>query len=208
MGLRRNSDTTPLREVVERAYRRDREGLIAQLDDPDPSVRRRAVRDLASEPAALAALAARLDREVDGSVREALFTALCQHPGEAAVAALVPLVDHADAALRNAAVEALETMVEHAQGAIGRLLDSPQALTREQGVNLMRGIDTPQTHTRLAMILRDESDANVVAAALDVLAEVGTAVDRPLVAEVVARFPEVPFIRFASEVVLARTGDA
>jgi hypothetical protein len=50
MGLRRNTTTTALREVVEREHPRDLPGLLAQLQGGDTEQRRWAARDLAAHP--------------------------------------------------------------------------------------------------------------------------------------------------------------
>ena len=72
MGLKKSGDAAALRRIEPREYPRDADGLIAQLQDADPSVRRWAARDLAAhvniildDPAKMRALGAASRQRVE-----------------------------------------------------------------------------------------------------------------------------------------------
>lgn len=101
--------------------------LTPLLGDPDPAVRTATADALARCAGAevLAALDAALSREEDLGVRAALLRASGYAGGEAAIARLVPFLDHDAAEVRLAAIEALAaTGAEAALGPLRRLLDA------------------------------------------------------------------------------------
>jgi hypothetical protein len=65
-----------LRKSEERGLVRDRVGLLAQLDGPVDSERRRAARDLVEHHDVSDALCRRLDIETEPSVRAVMFSSL------------------------------------------------------------------------------------------------------------------------------------
>lgn len=209
MGLKKANEAAVLHSVVERDYPRDTRGLLAQLQDPDPEVRRWAARDLAQCPeAGMAAtvtvtLGRLLARETDASVREALFTSLCTLGGTAAVDAFLPLLRSEDAALRNGAIEGLACLPDVAGPRIDALLQDPDADVRIFTVNLLGCLRHPQVGAWLGQVLLQENAVNVVGAAVEVITEVGTAAHLAALDAAGARFADDPFIAFAID--LART---
>ena len=85
--IKKTSPPTPAAE--DREMVRDCAGLIEQLTNADPAIRRWAARDLMSFPQATAALAARIQAEEELSVREVILTTLTRLGGPIAVAGLV-----------------------------------------------------------------------------------------------------------------------
>jgi HEAT repeat protein len=193
-----------LREVVEREYPRDAEGLATQLHDSDPAVRRRAARDLAASPGNVLALGERLQAETDASVREALFTALAAHPGEEAAGLLLQLLRAEDAGLRNGAIEALTAMPRVVGPRIAAMLRDPDSDVRIFTVNLLGDLRHAQVTHWLMQVLLYEAEVNVVAAAIEVLAEVGTPAELPALRAARDRFADDAFVGFAADMAMQR----
>lgn len=204
MGLRKPATREPLREVVEREHPRDVEGLLLQLSAGDAEQRRWAARDLAGVREAVPLLGARLPAEPDPRVREALFTTLAATGGTAAVDALMPLLRSEDAQLRNGAIEALAGMPMAVAPRIAALLRDADADVRIFTVNLLGELRHEQVVPWLLQVLRGEREVNVVAAAIEVLAEVGSPEHVAPLREAAQRYPDDPFIAFAADTAAAR----
>ena len=204
MALHRSSAATELRGIVERQYPRDDRGLIAQLCDSSPAVRRRAARDLASHADAALLLGERLGVETEPSVREALFTALTMYPSEAAARTLLALLRTEDARLRNGAIEALAAMPAAVGPHITSLLRDPDSDVRIFTVNLLIDLRHARVAQWLLQVLQEETHVNVVAAAIEVLAEVGTVAELPALRGARERFADDVFIGFATDIAIER----
>jgi HEAT repeat protein len=204
MGLRKHSEHEPLREVAAREFPRDTDGLIAQLRTSDPEQRRWAARDLAAHPRSAAALGERLAGEPDASVREALFTSLAAHASETAAAVLLPLLRSEDAALRNGAIETLAEMPDAVAPRIGALLKDGDADVRIFTVNLLAELRHPNVLAWLVQVLQHDTQVNVVAAAIEALAEAGGPDQVPALRAARARFAGDDFIGFAAEMAAER----
>ena len=204
MGLRRSGGQERLREVVEREYPRDPAGLVGQLGGSDPEQRRWAARDLAGLPPAAAALGARLALEQDASVRDVLFTSLATIANDVAVDALLPLLRSEDASLRNDAIETLARMPKAVAPRINALLADPDVDVRIFAVNLLGELRHPNVPAWLSQVLGTERDVNVVAAAIEVFAEVGEPAHVPLLEATRRRFGDVAFIGFAVAMTIER----
>jgi HEAT repeat protein len=204
MGLRRSNDAVQLREVVVREYARDTPGLVDQLSDADPAVRRRAARDLAEQPDNVSVLGKRLNAEADPSVREALFNALAAHPGAAVADVLLALLRAEDAGLRNGAIEALSTMPMVVGPHIAAHLRDADPDVRIFTVNLLGDLRHAQVTHWLLQVLLFETEVNVVAAAIEVLAEVGSPAEAPALRAARARFENDDFIAFAADMAIER----
>ncbi len=198
MGLRKTHTPEALREVLEREHPRDADGLIAQLQRGDAEQRRWAARDLAVHTHTSAALGAQLLSEAEHSVRQALFTSLAAHAAPAAAEALLPLLRSEDAELRNSAIEALAAMPAAVAPRIDALLRDADADVRIFTVNLLGELRHPQVRPWLLQVLQREAAVNVVAAAIEVLAEVGEPGDEPALRAVATRFASDAFIGFAA----------
>lgn len=204
MGLKKPATHEPLREVVERAHVRDLAGLAVQLREGSAEQRRWAARDLAGQADAMALLGERLLAERDVRVREALLTSLTATPCEATVAALLPLLRSEDAQLRNGAIEALSSMPQAVGPRIARLLDDADADVRIFTVNLLGDLKHDQVVPWLLQVLQRDAAVNVVAAAIEVLAEVGAPEHVKPLRQATRRFADDPFIGFAADMAAQR----
>lgn len=208
MGLRKQAASEPLREVLDRQWPRDLPGLLQQLRHGTAEQRRWAARDLATHPAAAQGLGEALLSEAETTVQQALFNSLGQLANEAAVSALLPLLRSEDAALRNGAIEALSGMADAVAPRVQALLHDSDADVRIFTINLMGDLRHPHVAAWLAQVLREEPEVNVVAAALEVLAEVGLPEHVPLLREAARRFADDPFVGFAADTAIERIGAA
>lgn len=204
MGLRRQHNHDTLREVVERDHVRDLPGLLAQLRSGDAEQRRWAARDLHAHPQAAAALGEQLLREGQPEVREAIFTTLAGLHGEASAAALLPLLRSEDAQLRNGAIEALAGMPQAVGPRIAGLLRDADPDVRIFTVNLLGELHHPQVLPWLLQVLAQEPQVNVVAAAVEVLAEVGSPEHAGALRTAQQRFADDDFIGFAIDMAIER----
>jgi len=204
MGLRKTLHPEPLREVVDRDHARDQRGLTGQLRSGDVAQRRWAARDLAGCPDAAATLGEQLLAERDASVREALFTSLTTIADESAAAALLPLLRSEDAQLRNGAIEALAAMPRAVGPRIAALLRDSDPDVRIFTVNLLGDLRHPQVADWLVQVLLQDVAVNAVAAAIEVLAEVGAPDHIPALRSARVRFDHDPFIGFAVDIAIDR----
>jgi HEAT repeat protein len=205
MGLRKTS--TPaggLRRVEPRDYDRNAHGLIHQLQDPDGSTRRWAARDLAEFPEAAQALCTRLMEETDRSVREVICTTLTRIGGPATVEGLLPLLRSEDANLRNSAIEVLSSLPMAVGPRVESLLNDTDPDVRIFTVNLLGELKHPEVTSWLKQVLQHDTHVNVVAAAIEVLAEVGSPKVIPALNEARKRFADDPFIGFAADMAQQR----
>jgi len=208
MGLRRTAAAEPLREVVERAHPRDLTGLLEQLCEGSAEQRRWAARDLAAHPGCTAALGAQLRTERDAAVRDALLTTLGSLGSPDAAAALLPLLRSEDARLRNGAIEVLARMPAAVAPNVPALLRDADADVRIFTVNLLGDLQHARVLPWLLDVLAQDSAVNVVAAALEVIAEVGGPEQLPALRAAQARFADDPFIGFAVEIAIGRIESA
>jgi HEAT repeat protein len=206
MALKKASERPSSRPVEARRYARDPAGLIAQLDDADAGVRRWAARDLAAHPEAAAALCARLAGELDLNVRSALFSSAARLGGDDVARALVPLLRSEDPGLRNGAIEVLAGMPDAVAPYIERLLGDADSDVRIFTVNLLGDLQHPRVPSWLSQVLLQDAAVNVVGAALEVLAEVGTPASLPALRSAASRFADDAYIGFAVDLAIERIG--
>lgn len=204
MGLRKSNTPDPLREVVDRGFPRHVDGLVAQLRGGDAEQRRWAVRDLTSHPQAAAALGAQLLVERDAAVREAIFLALGTMASDGAVSALLPLLRSEDARLRNGAIEVLSGLPRVVGPRISALLLDADVDVRIFTVNLLGELRHEQVTQWLQQVLLSDREVNVVAAAIEVMAETGQPEHINALRETRRRFADDPFIGFAADVAIER----
>ncbi|MFV8833641.1 HEAT repeat domain-containing protein [Aquisalimonas sp.] len=197
MPLIRRDDAAPAPGQERREIPRDREGLIAQLDDKRPVARRRASRELAGDAGAVDALCDALEREQDEGCRHAMLTALLVTGGQRVQERLLPLLRSEDAALRNGAIEVLQGMPKLAAGYMDELLADPDSDVRIFAVNILESLRHERVPDWLRGVLERDDHVNVCAAAVDVLTEVGDDHCLDALRQLPARFPGEPFIAFA-----------
>jgi HEAT repeat protein len=123
---------------------------------------------------AVAALAAALGTEKVPRVREAIMTALMRVGDEASVVALLPYLRSQDAGQRGTAIEALQALPETIMPFMPALLSDSDPDVRILATELARNMPGNDATRVLCDLLENELHPNVCAAAIDVLAEVGT----------------------------------
>jgi HEAT repeat protein len=206
MALKKSTDTTALRPVEAREYPRDADGLMAQLLDADATVRRWAARDLAAHPQAAAVLCARLSDETDPGVRSVIFSSAARLGGSVVVASLLPLLRSEDPGLRNGAIVVLAGQPDAVAPHIEALLKDADGDVRIFSVNLLGDLQHPNVPQWLAQVLVNDPSVNVVGAALEVLAEVGTSASLPALRAAAQRFADDAYIGFSVDLAIGRIG--
>lgn len=205
MGLKRTAhEGVALREVVDRAQSRTLDGLLVLVRQGDAEQRRWAARDLVDHPQSASLLGECLLNEAAMPVCEAIFTTLKAHATPLAVSALLPLLRSERATLRNGAIEALASMPQEVAPRIAALLRDSDPDVRLFTVNLLGELQHPQVPDWLIDVVDHEPQVNVVAAAIDVLAEVGTPPHRDALQRARQRFAAEPFIAFAVDMAMHR----
>lgn len=188
----------------ERQSPRDFAGLIAELENTNPTARRWAARDLAEFPEAAEALVEHFKREDDPSVRDAILATLARLGDSAAVAGLVECLRSEDAAVRNEVIDAMKQLPEEVAPIMGNLLADQDPDVRIFAVNILESLRHPQVEAWLISIIEKDPHVNVCAAALDLLGEVGTSASRSALEQLKVRFSDEPYICFAANLALKR----
>jgi hypothetical protein len=180
-------------------------GLILQaLASPHSEERWAAARASTAELVGVdLALSQALRTEPDSRVREAMLSALARVGTPAAVEALLVMLRSDSAALRTGALDALRTA--RSLGTLpSQLLRDPDPDVRILSCELARSLPTTDASRLLCELLATEQSANVCAAAIDVLAEVGGSEALGTLADCAERFRETPFLLFAISAVRDR----
>jgi HEAT repeat protein len=147
-----------------------------------------------------------LQREEDSSVREIILTTLTQLGNAEAVAGLVNCLRSEDASLRNEAIEAMKLLPDEVAPIMGQLLKDPDPDVRIFAVNVLESLRHDQVEEWLNEVINHDAHVNVCAAAVDLLGEVGTLQSLEALNYLKARFPDEPFIRFATDLAIKRIG--
>ena len=174
------------------------------LESPRPDERWAAARAATELAEGCAALVAALGREQDARVREAMFTSLSRIPTGESAAALTSFLRSDDAQLRSGALRSLGAMVAIMADLLPALLEDADVDVRILSCELARQVPGPDANRLLSALLLREEDVNVCAAAIDVLAEVGTPASLPSLEACADRFPEAPFLRFSLDIAVNR----
>ncbi len=187
-----------------RTSSRSKNDLMNQLSDPDSGVRRKAARDLRQVRGVGKQLVDCLRNESSPSVRAALFDALTEGIDGETVVALISLLRSEDAALRNGAVEALHLVPDQVGPYMQDLLADEDSDIRLFALDILRTLPHSQAPDWLLEVLRKDAHVNVIAVAIDRLADLGNADMRDDLLEVKMRFVNEPFISFAVDSALHR----
>ena len=182
---------------------------VAALSSPDSETRWSAARALGGRADAVPALAAALAPEPVARVREAIMTALMRVGDEASVMALLPYLRSQDAALRGASHRGAAGLAGsdpavHDVAAGATAIPTCGILATE----LARNMPAADATRLLCRLLEHEQHPNVCAAAIDVLAEVGTREAVPALQSCAERFAGTPFLPFAASTAIARISNA
>jgi HEAT repeat protein len=157
----------------------------------------KAARQLALAPENAPLLGEALAREQSARVREALFTALAYIGTEDAAKIVLPYLQQADAAVRTQSLDALCAMPHAVLPYIPALLSSGDPDIRLLACEIVRHMPAATATEILSQLLEGEADANVCAAAVEVLAEAGQPAALPVLAACARRFASVDFLVFA-----------
>jgi HEAT repeat protein len=183
------------------------------MDDRDPLAlltggtadeRRGAARLAATLAGGVEAMGAALGTETDARVRTAIFTSLARVASSASVAAVLPYLRVDGANVRTGALDALRAMPRAVLPRLPELLDDADTDVRILSCEIARCLAPAEATPLLCELLDRETDANVCAAAVDVLAEIGQAGAEPALRRCADRFPSAEFIGFAVKVALQR----
>ena len=178
--------------------------LQPALDGSDAESRWTAARALAGQADAVPELAAALRRETVPRVREAILTSLIRTGGSASAEAIVPCLRSEDAGLRAAAIEALQAMPLAISPMMVQLFSDPESDVRLLATELARNMKACDATPLLCDLIEQEPHPNVCAAAIEVLAEVGTPEALPALERCAVRFTSTPFLPFAISMAIAR----
>lgn len=203
MAFIKSQTAQPVNED-ERKQQRDCVSLERELENPNPTARRWAARDLTDCPEASAALVNRLEREEDVSVREVILTTLTSLGDEVAVAGLVDCLRSESVSLRNEAIEAMKQLPEEVALIMRGLLDDASPDVRIFAVNILETLRHPEVESWLIDVIERDPHLNVCATAVDLLGEVGSAAAREPLKRLKARYADEPYIQFATDLALKR----
>jgi HEAT repeat protein len=165
-----------------------------------------AVRSAPGLPDALPSLSDALSRERVPRVREAIFTALAKIGSSESAAIALPYLRSDDASLRTAALDALRAMPAAAAGHLPQLMTDSDADVRLLACEIARVLPANAASRTLGALIESENNANVCAAAVEVLAEAGSVASLPILARCADRFPDDPFLTFAVKIARDRIG--
>ena len=142
--------------------------------------------------------------ERDLRVREAILTSLARTGSPESVEALLPFVRSDDAQLRTGALDALRATKEGVRPYLPRLLRDRDADVRLLACELARNLPADEASELLCGLLDAETEPNVCAAAVEVLAEVGGPKALPSLARCAERFRGTPFLDYSIELTAER----
>jgi HEAT repeat protein len=164
------------------------------------------VRAAAERPEGVSLLAAALPREADPRVREAIFTGLARAATAESASVVIPYLRSDDASLRTAAIDALRAMPAATRLYVPDLLTDPDADVRLLSCELARDLPEDEANRLLGDLLVRETEKNVAAAAIEVLAEIGRPEVLPALVACAERFSDDAFLAFSVKVVADRIG--
>jgi HEAT repeat protein len=195
-----------IRRPVDRPAEESRDSghTLNSLSHPDSDLRWRAARDARGLIGADAAIAAALLIEKDPRVREAMFTSLARLGTPVAVEAVISGLRSDDAGLRSGALDTLRIMIPQVHDLLPKLLADKDTDIRILSCELARSLDGAEATQLLCRVLDTDPEANVCAAAVEVLAEVGGPEALASLQNCALKFSGSPFLSFAISAVIAR----
>lgn len=180
------------------------EETLRALTSTDTDARWAAARAAGAMPGGIAAIAAVVRTESEPHVREALFSALARAGTTESHDCLIELLRTDQSGLRTGALDALRSIGPGVSALLPRLLADADADVRILSCELARGLDSADATELLCILLAQEREANVCAAAVEVLAEVGTPTAIAVLAQCAQRFGDNTFLGFAIKVACER----
>jgi len=179
----------------------DWRALAEKLRTGTPDEAWNAARALADEPQSAAVLSEALAIHTSQPLREAIFTSLARHNSQAAFDVLLHHLRTGDAQHRSGALGTMALMPEMVTQHLDALLHDADPDIRILACDLARHIPAAPT---LAAILTTEPLVNVCAAAIDVLADIGTAAEGTALIACGQRFPKEFFLHFSIKTAMER----
>src|ERR1700677_3135262 len=158
----------------------------------------------ARDPSAIPSLGEALAHERDARVREAIFTALARIGTPESAQVVLPYLRVDDANTRTGALDALRAMQHACRPYLPGLLTDPDPDVRLLTCDLVREIGGGDGPRWLCAMIDTQPQANVCAAAVEALGEIGDAAALPALSNCAERFPDDPFLGFAIKVVAER----
>jgi HEAT repeat protein len=189
--IRKPGETAPAPQQA------DPQAHIDQLRHENPEQRSLAARILGKFPESAEAMGAALGDEPDARVREALFTSLAGFDSAAGFEAVLPFLRSDDSKTRTAALDALRSMHKASETHVSALLADHDPDIRILACELARDVSSDVVAALLLKVIQSDEAVNVCAAAIDALAEIGTAAAIPALDQCLKRFPDQPFLSFA-----------
>lgn len=184
----------------------DDDGIALAMSTGSVDERWAAARAAAELPGGLDILRTALATETTPRVREAIFTGLARIATPASAAVAVDCMRSDDSGVRTGALDALRAMPEATAPHLAGLLRDEDADVRLLACELVRNQPAGAAAQLLVALLTSEREANVCAAAVEVLAEIGDPSALPVLAQCAARFPDDPFLAFAIGMASDRIG--
>jgi HEAT repeat protein len=182
-------------------------GALDALRSGTDDQRWAAARALSGRPEAVSALGAALRAEPDARVREAILTSLVRIGLPESADAILPMLRCDDASRRTGAVDALRLMPGALAVRLGDLLNDADADVRVLACDLARELPAGEATGLLCDLMAREPEANVCAAAVDVLVECAGPEALAALAACAERFNDVPFLVFSLKVASGRIRD-
>ena len=182
----------------------DGASAFAALEEGTDEERWVAARVVSEMPGGVAALAKALRSERDSRVREAILTSLVRTGSGECVEALLPFLRADEANVRTGALDALRAMKDAVRPYLPGLFQDRDADVRLLACELARNLPADVAAGLLCELLDAETEANVCAAAVEVLAEVGGPEALPALARCADRFRQTAFLDFSIKVTADR----
>ena len=157
-------------------------------------------------PNGLQLLSRAMSGEREPRVREAILTSLARLGTPDAAEVVLAGLRSDDSQLRTASLDALRAMPTATAAHLSRLLRDTDPDVRLLACDLVRSQSAAEASRLLGEVLSLDSEANVCAAAVEVLAETGSPGLVELFKQCAARFPDDPFLAFAIRVASERLG--
>ena len=178
--------------------------VLTALQSENKDERWAAARQAATLPESAGALATALRSESDPRVREAIFTSLARIGTTPSIEAILQFLRSDDASHRAGALDALRSQITAIRAHLPALLSDQDSDVRLLCCELARSLPSDEATTVLSDLLARESEANVCAAAIEVLAEAGRPEALNALSQCEARFRDTPFLAFAIKIARER----
>lgn len=180
------------------------DSVLDMLADQSPHTRRIAARAAFNFPDLVDNFIEHLSHETSFEVREALLYSLQRIGTAKVVEGLLPLLSSEEASLRNSVIEILQEIPHEMENHIIELLNNPDSDIRIFAIDILQQLRHEKAPTWLLSVLKDEEHINVVAAAIDKLAEIGTPEMIATIKVVNAKFEGEAYLQFACATAIER----